>query len=90
MSQLVTIAAGLAHLRKERRQREVGGAKRHTAGRVIPARRATSATSNRSAECRMIRARAACFCGRLRPAAIAARRARSPGETKGQTVYAMH
>ena len=53
---------------------------RHTAGRLIPARRATSATSSRSAECRIIRARAACFCGRLRSATIAASRARSSAE----------
>ena len=37
----------------------------------------------------MIRARAACFCGRLRSARIAAKRARSSAETKGQTVCAI-
>ena len=62
---------------------------RQTAGRLILARRATSATSSRSAECRMIRARATCFCGRLRSARTAAKRWRSSAETKGQTVCAM-
>ena len=55
-----------------------------------PGRRATSATSSRSAECRMIRARATCFCGRLRSATIAAKRWRSPAERNEQTVCAMH
>ena len=62
---------------------------RHTAGRLVPARRATSATASRSAECRMMRARAACFCGRLRSARTAANRWRSSAETMGQTVCAM-
>ena len=62
---------------------------RQTAGRLIPARRATSATSSRSAECRMIRARATCFCGRLRSARTAAKRWRSSAERRGQTVCAM-
>ena len=62
---------------------------RQTAGRLIPARRATSATSSRSAEARMIRARATCFCGRLRSARTAAKRWRSSAETKGQTVCAI-
>ena len=47
-----------------------------------PARRATSATSSRSAEARMIRACATCFCGRLRSARIAAKRWRSSAETR--------
>jgi hypothetical protein len=63
---------------------------RHTAGRLSPVRRATSATSSRSAECRMIQARATCFCGRLRSATIAAKRWRSPAERNEQTVCAMH
>jgi hypothetical protein len=37
----------------------------------------------------MIRARAACFCGRFRSTAIAANRIRSSAQTRGQTVCAM-
>ena len=48
---------------------------RHTAGRVAPLRWATWRTGRRSAEPRMMRARWACFCGRLRSAMIAAKRA---------------
>ena len=59
---------------------------RQTAGRPTPARRATSATFSRSAEPRMIRARATCFWARLRSATIASRRARSSAETNGQTI----
>ena len=41
---------------------------RHTAGRPTLARRATSATGSRSADAKMIRARATCFWARLRSA----------------------
>ena len=46
----------------------------------------TSATVSRSAEPRMIRARATCFWARLRSATIAAKRARSSAETNGHTI----
>ena len=59
---------------------------RQTAGRPIPARLAISATFSRSAEPRMIRARATCFWARLRSATIASKRARSSAETQGQTI----
>ena len=59
---------------------------RHTAGRPTPTRLATSATFSRSAECRMIRARATCFWARFRSATIASKRARSSAETNGQTI----
>ena len=44
---------------------------------------ATAATFSRSAEPRMIRARAPCFCARLRSATIASSRVRSAAETRG-------
>jgi hypothetical protein len=44
---------------------------RHTAGRLTPAWRATSATANPSPDSNTIRARWMCFCGRFRSIAIA-------------------
>ena len=55
-------------------------------GPADPARRAISATLSRSAEPRMIRARATCFWARLRSATIASKPARSSAETKGHTI----
>jgi hypothetical protein len=62
---------------------------RRTAGRLTPERRAIAATSRRSVEARMIRARDTCFYGRLRSARIAAKRWRSAAETQAQTICAM-
>jgi hypothetical protein len=59
---------------------------RHTAGRPTAACLATIATGNRSADAKMIRARATCFWARLRSATIASKRARSSAETNGHTI----
>ena len=62
---------------------------RHTAGRLVPARRATSSTGKRSAENRTIWARWTCFSGRFRSPMIAASRARSSALTMTQTSCAI-
>jgi hypothetical protein len=54
---------------------------RHTHGFDTPARRITAAVPQPSPVARMIRARQTCFCGLLRSATIASRRARSAAAT---------
>jgi len=62
---------------------------RQTAGRLTPARRATSNTGNRSPEKRTILARCTCLKGRLRSATICFRRSVSVEFRRMLTVWAM-
>ena len=60
-----------------------------TVGRHTPARRATSRTGSRPAECRTIRARCTCFNGRRRSPTTAGVRAQSSASTITQISWAM-
>jgi hypothetical protein len=83
---LARLAAGVPELPVDTPASAKRRCQRHTAGRPTPARRATWATLSRSAEPRMIRARATCFWARWRSATIASKPARSSAETTGHTI----